>query len=185
VTVPKLVREIGARHWCAKLVRSWNRRVSEFSRYDGCMPNGIDPMQVLAAAVTPVVLVSATAILISGVNSRYISIADKMRSLAQEFRSPACVDPRRFIIITQMAIFRSRIRLVAWAVRVLYSAVACFIAMVMVIGATLWRRMLESTTLPLFGLGIFLILTAIVCQLMELHLSNRTIALEVRDVTAD
>jgi len=41
-----------------------------------------DPLQVLAAAVTPVVMVSATAILISGVNSRYISISDRMRSLA-------------------------------------------------------------------------------------------------------
>jgi hypothetical protein len=40
-----------------------------------------DPLRVLAAAVTPVVMVSAAAILISGVNSRYISISDRMRSL--------------------------------------------------------------------------------------------------------
>ena len=142
-------------------------------------------MQVLAAAVTPVVLVSATAILISGVNSRYISIADKMRSLAQEFRSATVDSARRAAIVSQMAIFRSRIRLVAWAVRVLYAAVACFVAMVMVISATCWRRTLESTTLPLFAIGILLIFTAIICQLLELHLSNRTIALEVRDITAD
>jgi hypothetical protein len=54
-----------------------------------------------------------------------------------------------------------------------------------VIGATQWRKTLESITLPIFGLGIFLILTAIICQLLELQLSNRTIALEIRDVTAD
>jgi hypothetical protein len=84
-----------------------------------------------------------------------------------------------------MIIFKSRINLVAWAVRVLYAAVACFVVMAMVIGATLWRSALASTTLPLFGLGISLILSAIVCQLLELHLSNRTIAIEVRDVTAD
>jgi uncharacterized protein DUF2721 len=142
-------------------------------------------MQVLAAAVTPVVLVSATAVLISGVNSRYISIADKMRFLAQEFRAGDCAPARRAVIANQMVIFRERITLVAWAVRVLYVAVACFIAVVMVIGATLWRRTLESTTLPLFGLGVLLIMAAIVCQLLELHLSNRTITLEVRDVTAD
>jgi hypothetical protein len=152
-------------------------------RYDGLMPN--DPMQVLAAAVTPVVLVSATAILISGVNTRYISIADKMRSLAQEFRSKDCAPPRRKVIGAQMTIFRQRIALVAWAVRVLYSAVASFVVMAMVISATQWRKMLESVTLPMFGLGILLILTAIIFQLLELHLSNRTISLETRDVTTD
>lgn len=144
-----------------------------------------DPMQVLAAAVTPVVLVSATAILISGVNSRYISIADKMRSLAQEFRAHACPPPRRHVIGEQMMIFRKRIALVAWAVRVLYAAVACFISMALVISATLWRKMLETTTLPIFGLGILLIMAAIFFQMLELHLSNRTIALEIRDVSAD
>jgi hypothetical protein len=149
------------------------------------MPSGNDPMQILAAAVTPVVLVSATAILISGVNSRYISIADKMRALAQEFRFSTVLETRRAVISAQMDIFRHRIRLVAWAVRMLYVAVACFIAVAMVIGAATWRKMLESITLPLFALGISLILAAIVCQLLELHLSNRTIALEVRDISAD
>lgn len=152
-------------------------------RYDDLMPN--DPMQVVAAAVTPVVLVSATAVLISGVNSRYISIADKMRSLAQEFRADGCPHPRREVIVCQMDIFKKRVALVAWAVRVLYGAVACFIAMAMLISATLYRRMLAETTLPIFVLGILLIMAAIIFQLLELHLSNRTIALEIRDVTAD
>jgi len=103
------------------------------------MPTGNDPLQVLAAAVTPVVLVSATAILVSGVNSRYIS----------------------------------------------YASVGCFITVAMVISATLWKKPLEAVTLPLFTTGILMILAAIIFQLLELHLSNRTIALEVRDITAD
>ena len=142
-------------------------------------------MQVLAAAVTPVVLVSATAILVSGVNARYISIADKMRSLAQEFRLAGCPQGRRIGIIKQINIFRSRIELVAWAVRFLYTAIGFFTAVAMVISATLWRKTLEGVTLPLFAAGICLILSAIVCQLLELHLSNRTITLEISDVTAD
>ena len=149
------------------------------------MPAGNDPLQVLAAAVTPVVLVSATSILVSGVNSRYISIADKMRGLAQEFRAPTCTPQRKSLIAAQMEIFRKRIGLVAWAVRVLYTSIGCFTAVAMVISATLWHRMLESVTIPLFAAGISMILAAIICQLLELHLSNRTIALEVRDVTAD
>jgi predicted phage tail protein len=149
------------------------------------MPSGNDPLQVLAAAVTPVVLVSATAILVSGVNSRYISIADKMRSLAQEFRHESCTAERRSDIAAQIRIFNSRIELVAWAVRVLYMSIGCFTAVAMVISATLWKKTLEAITLPLFAMGIAMILAAIVCQLLELHLSNRTIALEVQDITAD
>jgi hypothetical protein len=154
-------------------------------RYDGGMPSGSDPLQVLAAAVTPVVLVSATAILVSGVNARYISIADKMRQLSQEFRSGHCTPERRSSIVAQMKIFESRIFLIAWAERVLYASVGCFITVAMVISATLWRKPLENITLPLFTTGILMILAAIICQLMELHLSNRTITLEIRDVTAD
>jgi len=149
------------------------------------MPTGNDPLQVLAAAVTPVVLVSATAILVSGVNSRYISIADKMRQLAQEFRAGHCTPERRASIVAQMRIFNSRIFLVAWAERVLYASVGCFITVAMVISATLWKKPLEAVTLPLFTTGILMILAAIIFQLLELHLSNRTIALEVRDITAD
>ncbi len=154
------------------------------NRYDDLMP-GNDPLQVLAAAVTPVVLVSASAILIAGVNSRYISIADKMRSLAQEFRLQNSQAARRTCIAAQMRIFRSRVRLIAWAERVLYAAVGCFIVVALVISTTAWRKTLASTTLPLFALGILLIFAAIVCQLMELQLSNRTITLEVQDITAD
>ena len=154
-------------------------------RYYSGMPSGIDPMQVLAAAVTPVVLVSATAILISGVNSRYIAIADRMRVLAGEFRSPSCTAARRTRICAQIRIFAIRIRLVAWAVRALYAAVACFVAMVMLISATLWRQMLQATTLPLFVLGTVLIFAAIICELFELYLANRTIGLEVSDISAD
>lgn len=142
-------------------------------------------MQVLAAAVSPVVLVSATAILISGINSRYMAIADKVRSLSQEFRRTDTLPGRRSSIAAQLLIFNRRVNLVAWSVRALYAAVVCFISMAMLIGATSWRKTLETTTLPLFAVGIFLILTAIILELVELQLSNRTLALEVSDVTVD
>jgi hypothetical protein len=143
---------------------------------------GDDPLQVVAAAVTPVVMVSATAILISGVNSRYISISDRMRGLSHEFRDPAATEERRQIIRRQMVIFTQRVYLVSWAVRTCYVAAGCFVTVALLISATLWRSMLITATLPLFLTGIFLILVAIVFQLLELQASNRTIHLEVEDV---
>ena len=141
-----------------------------------------DALQVLTAAVTPVVLVSATAILISGTNSRYISISDRMRALAHEYRDPNCIQQRRITISHELLIFQHRIHLVSWAVRTLYMAVGAFITDALLISATLWRQMLATATLPLFLLGILLLMLAIVCQLLELQSSNRTISLEMSDV---
>jgi hypothetical protein len=141
-----------------------------------------DAMQVLTAAVTPVVLVSATAILISGTNSRYISISDRMRALAHEYRDPNCLEQRKTTIFRQLLIFQHRIHLVSWAVRALYMAVGAFIIDALIISATLWRHMLATATLPLFLIGILLMMLAIVCQLLELQSSNRTVSLEVSDI---
>lgn len=141
-----------------------------------------DAMQVLAAAVTPIVLVSATAILISGSNSRYISISDRMRALAHEYRDPNCMEQRRITISREMLTFQYRIHLVSWAVRSLYTAVGAFITDALIISATLWRHVLAAATLPFFLLGILLIVLAIVYQLLEIQSSNRTISLEISDI---
>jgi hypothetical protein len=141
-----------------------------------------DPLRVLAAAVTPVVMVSAAAILISGVNSRYISISDRMRSLSHEYRDANVSAERRSVIRNQMIIFRRRVALVSWAVRTLYAATGCLVSIALLISATLWRQMLAWITLPLFLLAIFLIIIAIICQLLELRASNRTIYLETEDI---
>jgi hypothetical protein len=143
---------------------------------------GSDPLQILAAAVSPVVLVSATAILISGSNSRYISIADRMRALAHEFREATSTPERKTTISREIVSFQRRIQLVAWAVRALYAAVGCFITVVIIISASSRHQTLSAATLPLFALGTTLIMTAIVCQLLELQISHRTICLEISDV---
>jgi DNA-binding transcriptional regulator YbjK len=147
------------------------------------MPNGTtNALQVLASAVTPVVLVSATAILISGVNSRHISISDRMRTLSTEYRDVQTNEGRRTMIERQMWMFKKRIHLVSWAIRNLYAAAWCFVAEVLIISATLWRDSLVGATVPLFLVGIVLIMVAIAMQLLELHVSNRTLFLEVGEV---
>src|SRR5689334_12136883 len=130
---------------------------------------GNESVQVLTAAVTPVVLVSATAILISGINTRYVSISDRLRSLAHEYRDPACPHDRRATISREVAAFQHRMHLMSWAVRSLYAAVGAFIIDALIISATLWREMLAVATLPLFVAGIVLVLFAISCQLVELR----------------
>lgn len=140
-----------------------------------------DPLQVVASAVTPVVMVSATAILISGVNSRYIAIADRIRSLMTEFRAAGTSSQRRASISRQMVGFKRRVRLVSWSIRGLYMASGCFVMMALLISATLWRRMVAEATLPLFILGIVMLIFAIICELIELKVSNDTLSVELSD----
>jgi hypothetical protein len=140
-------------------------------------------LRVLAAAVTPVVLVSAVAILIGTVNSRYVAISDRMRTLALEYRDKTCNPKRLAVISQQMVIFRRRVKLVSWAERVLYLAVVCFVLVALILGATFWRNFFAAATLPLFATGIVLIIVAILLQLLELQNSNRTLFLDTEDIT--
>lgn len=75
-----------------------------------------------------------------------------------------------------------RIHLVAWAVRMLYAAVCCFITVVIIISASSNHMILSAATLPLFASGTALIMIAVICQILELQTSHRTIQLEVSDV---
>ena len=54
--------------------------------------------------------------------------------------------------------------------------------MALIISATLWRKMLAVATVPLFVAGILLIIFSIVCELLELHESNRTLFMEIADL---
>jgi Protein of unknown function (DUF2721) len=144
-----------------------------------------DPLKVVATAVSPVVMVSATAILISGVNSRYISISDRVRNLAGEYRRSELTDLRRQVIRAQMVIFHRRLHLVSWAMRVLYGAAGCFVTIALLISLSIFRDFLQNATLPMFLLGLMLVLLAIVLQLIELQASNHTIDIESNDVLRD
>jgi hypothetical protein len=144
-----------------------------------------DPLTIVTSAVTPVVMVSSTAILISGVNARYISVSDRVRNLAHEFRDGNPSAERRENIHRQMLIFHRRIELVSWAARLLYVAAGLFVSIALMIGVSMWRRIFGEVTLPIFLLGLLLVAIAIGLQLGELQLSNRTIRLEAADLLND
>jgi len=141
-----------------------------------------DPLRIVTTAVTPVVMVSATAILISGVNARYISISDRMRALAREYRTEHLTLPRRENIHSQMAVFTKRMVLVEWAARTLYVAVGSFLVMALLISLSVRHAIFELVTLPIFVLGLWLVILAIVLQSFELKYSGRTLRLEASEV---
>ncbi len=144
-----------------------------------------DPLRIVTTAVTPVVMVSATAILLSGVNARYLAVSDRIRALSHEYRTEHITAARRENIREQMVIFHHRMDLVSWSSRILYLAICCFISVALLICLSTWRHMLTAVTLPIFGLGVLMVGTAVVLQLLEVQASRKTIDLEASEVLRD
>src|SRR5580658_1169423 len=94
-------------------------------------------MSAIAAAVTPVVMISANAILISAISSKHQAMSDRLRTLAAEWRGPGVSGPRRDSIRAQVRLFTQRIAWISRAHFLLYVATACFLAMVVVIALAL------------------------------------------------
>jgi hypothetical protein len=141
-----------------------------------------DPLRVVVSAVSPVVMVSATALLISGMNARYISVSNRIRSLLGEHRDAKTADARRGSIRAQLGIFRRRLHLVTWAARWLYGAVGCFITVPLVISLATWSPAIQIATVPLFLLGLVLDAVAILIALIEWREANTTIDIELAEV---
>jgi hypothetical protein len=145
----------------------------------------VGSMAAIAAAVTPVVMISANAILIGAISSKHQAMSDRLRSLIAEWRSPDTSVARRDAIRAQTRLFTLRIAWISRAHILLYAATACFIAMVLVIALTpvipRWQG-LELFSLPLLLGGVFLMLTAIFLELLDLRKARATIEIEIREV---
>jgi hypothetical protein len=142
-------------------------------------------LQVIAAAVTPVVMISAAAVLIMGVNQKHAGLGDRLRELAAEFRAEGTPRERRECLLAQIRLFQRRLSYVATAHLWLYASVACFVAMVLVITLGSHTPVWERVTLAFFVIGVVLMLGALLAELMELRLAGRTLELELRDVVGD
>ena len=139
-------------------------------------------MAAIAAAVTPVVMISANAILIGAISSKHQGMSDRLRALTAEWRDSGANPARRDAIRAQAVLFLERIAWISRAHYLLYLATVCFIAMVIAIAVTpliqTWARFSE----PLLIAGVLLMLIAIVMELLDLRKARATIEIESRDV---
>jgi uncharacterized protein DUF2721 len=149
----------------------------------GATQAAMGTMAAIAAAVTPVVMISANAILIGAISSKHQAMSDRVRTLAAEWRSPETSAPRRDLIRAQIRLFALRIAWISRAHFLLYVATACFIAMVLVIALTPVSSALGLLSLPLLLCGVLLMLMAILFELLDLRRARATMEIESREVT--
>lgn len=139
-------------------------------------------LQLISAAVTPVVLISACAALILGVNTKHTGIADRLRIFTAEQRNKQ-TDPVRLVQVeSQITVFFQRFRLTWMSLASLYSAIFAFILMVLTILLAQQHATRNPVgALAMFIVGIALMLAAVIFEIMEVALSIRCMEIELRD----
>jgi len=139
-------------------------------------------LPVIAAAVTPVVMLSATAALALSITNKYGMLAARIRALSTEYRHVETTAARRENIREQLLLFSRRFEYASRAHQGLYLAAICFTAtalsIVLVRQADTW----QGAVLVLFVVGILLTVGALCCELEEIRLGHQTLALELEDV---
>ncbi len=151
-------------------------------------PNDMGLLQLISAAVTPVVMISACATLILGINTKHSGAADRVRELAARYRSESdASEERKENFREQIQIFYRRFLISRTALWMLYIAVAVFIACVLFI-LLVQKHFLSSHraggALWLFMAGVALMFGAVCLEFQEIHLSRRSLFLEVRDLVS-
>jgi hypothetical protein len=142
------------------------------------------PLSIIALAVTPAVMISATAILIGTVSAKHAAMADRLRSLMAEYRMPDVTAQRRRNIEEQCRLFQRRLKMTTNAHLSLYLAAAFFVLMVLAIGISSSASTSQLILYPLFLAGTLSLGYGVVLEVMELRLADRTLELEVADAGA-
>jgi hypothetical protein len=143
-----------------------------------------ETLQVITSAVAPIVMVSAAGVLSMGVQAKNLHLADRLRTLMDEYRtlpSEPARQQRRDEILAQLALFRRRIALSQHALECNYVAMATFVVTSLLLVAAPWLRGggAPAVNMGVFVIGVLLLLIALVLEFWEMHLGLRTVDLEI------
>jgi hypothetical protein len=152
------------------------------------MPSDIAPsshlLNLISTAVTPIVLISATAILLSNHTNKYNNISTQMRALTHEYRDRETSEKRRATLRRELNFYGRRIRAMWVASICLYAALLCFLITVLsllVISATSLSRLGLIGEISLCA-GLTLLFVTVICELVEVRLAVHTSQEEMFDV---
>lgn len=139
-------------------------------------------MSLISAAVAPVVLISAVAILFSGLTAKHSHLADQIRQLTTEFRHEGTCSDRRRAIKHQLRLFERRINCLWVANSCLSLAILSFVVTVLFVVASQ-----RTAQLGLFGIaamltGLIFLIVALSFETFEIALGRASLVLETHDI---
>jgi hypothetical protein len=142
----------------------------------------MNALEQIAGAVTPAVMVSACGLIALGLDNQISRMANRLRELVREHRSPGAAADRRTALAAQVAILDRRHALYYRALILNYSALLAF-----VLTSVLWlgRGLLPIPAgLPVlvFTLGVLMLAGMAVFVIASIHLARSTIQSEAAEV---
>jgi hypothetical protein len=141
--------------------------------------NGI---QQIGAAVTPAVMVSACGLVALGLDNQISRMANRLRELAREHRSPEATPSRRATIAAQVAVLDRRHAIYYRALILNYAGLFAF-----VLTSLLWLAQAAfpiPTELPVlvFAFGVLLLAGMAVLVIAAIHHARLTVQAEAAEV---
>jgi hypothetical protein len=142
----------------------------------------MDPLQHVAAAVTPAVMVSACGLVALGLDNQISRMASRLRELVREHRSSDATPERRAALAAQVAVLDRRHALYYRALILNYGALFCF-----VLTSALWLAA-EPLRIPaelpeaVFGVGVVMLAAMAVIVIASIHHARATIQAEAAEV---
>jgi len=140
---------------------------------------------LISAAVAPVVLISAAAILLSGYSAKYGSISDRMRDLTGEYRRAETTPARKTLLKQQLTLFRRRIIAVWGASALLSFALLLFLGTVLSVILSTHEARLGWVGAGCLVCGLGLMVGAIMLELYEIRLARLAVDAELSDIFAE
>lgn len=145
----------------------------------------VPPSEVLAAMITPAVLISAAGLLSLSTSNRLARVVDRTRVLVREFESlaPTPASPgraaREGLILRQLQDLTSRARLVQAALTTLYLSLGLFILTSLLLGLSAAFGVQTRLTLVVSLAGALCLLASSLLLIAEARIAVRSLADEI------
>jgi hypothetical protein len=142
----------------------------------------MNPLQLVASAVTPAVMVSACGLIALGLDNQISRMANRLRDLAREYRAAESSPERRAVLAGQVAVLDRRHALYYRALILNYAAVFAF-----VLTSALWLGQ-DRFSLPpeipaaVFAMGVVMLAGTAVFVIASIHHARATIQAEADEV---
>lgn len=138
--------------------------------------------QQIAAAVTPAVMVSACGLVALGLDNQISRMANRLRELVREHRSPEAPPGRRAALAEQVAVLDRRHALYFRALILNYAALFAFLLTSLLWLADALVRIPPELPVVVFALGVLMMAGMAVLVIASIHLARSTIQAEAGEV---
>lgn len=142
----------------------------------------MNALQQIAGAVTPAVMVSACGLVALGLDNQISRMANRLRELVREHRSPDATPTRRAAVVRQVAVLDRRHGLYHRALILNYSALFAFVVTSLLWLATAFASIPPELPVIVFALGVLMLAAMAVLVIASIHLARNTIQDEAGEV---